>query len=203
MCTVGGGPSGDLDFDDRVKAKKYRCNECEETFSHVNPKKKPDLSQLRLGQCQRSMIYPLEGEFLLIRGTHSFLLVAQARCPFCPLYRNCRRRNSARPLDPDDLVAASAPEGGALEPAIMLIEFVRKYRMPLMVLPRDHPGSKRFSYLVSAGPEIHTSCSIRRGTHPEQHLICSQRRTGRYRAGRDIRAVWRYPAFPEGASVHG
>jgi hypothetical protein len=41
MCTVGGGPSGDLDFDDRVKARKYRCNDCEETFSHVNPKKKP------------------------------------------------------------------------------------------------------------------------------------------------------------------
>jgi hypothetical protein len=76
-------------------------------------------------------------------------------------------------LEPHDLVVVSAPEDGAIEPAIMLIEFVRKYRIPLMVLPRDHPGSKRFSYLVSAGPAIHTSCSIRRGTHPEQHLICS------------------------------
>jgi hypothetical protein len=55
----------------------------------------------------------------------------------------------------------------------MLVEFVRKYRMPLMVLPRDHPGSKRFRYVVSAGPVINSSCSIRRGTHPEQHLLCS------------------------------
>jgi hypothetical protein len=45
--------------------------------------------------------------------------------------------------------------------------------VPLLVLPKDHPGSRRISYVVSVGPEIFTSCSIRRGTHPEQHLICS------------------------------
>jgi hypothetical protein len=27
--------------------------------------------------------------------------------------------------------------------------------------------------VVSVGPEIFTSCSILRGTHPDQHLICS------------------------------
>jgi len=42
MCTVGGGPAGDLNFDDdRVKGKSYRCNECEEKFLHINPNKKP------------------------------------------------------------------------------------------------------------------------------------------------------------------
>ena len=65
------------------------------------------------------------------------------------------------------------PKAGPVEPAIMLAEFVRTYRMPLIVLPKNHPGSRRFSYLVSVWPEIHTSCSIQRGTHPEQHLICS------------------------------
>ena len=69
-------------------------------------------------------------------------------------------------VDPDDLVVVSAPEGGSVEPAIMLAEFVRTYRMPLIVLPKNHPGSRRFSYLVSVWPEIHTSCSIQRGTHP-------------------------------------
>ena len=118
------------------------------------------------------MIYPLEGDFLLIRGSHSFLLAAQAEACFA-LCIETSDQEYCQTLDPDDLVAVSAPEGGALEPAIMLLEFVRKYRIPLTVLPRNHPGSKRFHYLVSAGPEIHTDCSIRRGTHPEQHLICS------------------------------
>ncbi|WP_321508736.1 hypothetical protein [uncultured Methanoregula sp.] len=42
VCTVGGGPTGDLNFDDnRVKGKSYRCNECEEKFLNINPNKKP------------------------------------------------------------------------------------------------------------------------------------------------------------------
>ena len=118
------------------------------------------------------MIYPLDRDFLLIRGARSFLLVAQANACFA-LCIETAEQEFCQTLESQDLVAASAPEGGALEPAVMLIEFVRKYRMPVTVLPQNHPGSKRFSYLVSAGPEIHTSYSIRRGTHPEQHLICS------------------------------
>jgi Zn finger protein HypA/HybF involved in hydrogenase expression len=42
MCTVGGAPTGDLNFDDdRVKGKRFRCNDCEEKFTHINPNKKP------------------------------------------------------------------------------------------------------------------------------------------------------------------
>ena len=118
------------------------------------------------------MICSLGNGFLLIRGTHSFLVAAQAGARF-GLCIETTDQEFCQTLEPHDVIAASAPEGGALEPAVMLIDFVRKYRMPVSVLPRDHPGSKRFRYLVSAGPEIHTNCSIRRGTHPEQSLICS------------------------------
>jgi transposase-like protein len=38
MCSAGGSPTGDLDFDDRVKAKKYRCNECGEKFESLSKK---------------------------------------------------------------------------------------------------------------------------------------------------------------------
>jgi hypothetical protein len=55
----------------------------------------------------------------------------------------------------------------------MLMDLVRRYHVPLLVLPKDHPGSRRLSRVVSVAPEIHTSCSIRRGTHPGQHLVCS------------------------------
>ncbi len=116
-------------------------------------------------------------EFLLISGSRSFLLVAQAGATFA-LCIETMDQEYCQTLEPYDLVAASAPEGGPIEPAIMLIEFVRKYRIPVTVLPRNHPGSKRFPYLVSAGPEIHTRCNIRRGTHPEQNLLCSHDELG-------------------------
>ncbi|MGA2919033.1 alpha/beta hydrolase [Methanoregula sp.] len=118
------------------------------------------------------MIHPLTDEFLLISGEHSFLLAGKANARF-GLRIETMDAEYSQTVDPDDLIVVSAPEGGPLEPAIMLAEFVRTYRMPLIVLPKNHPGSKRFSYLVSVWPEIHTSCSIRRGTHPEQHLVCS------------------------------
>lgn len=76
-------------------------------------------------------------------------------------------------IEPDDLIAVSAPEGGEAEAGVMLIELVRRYRTPLIVLPKDHPGSRRLRYVVAAGPAIETNCSILRGTHPEQHLICA------------------------------
>ncbi len=118
------------------------------------------------------MIVPLRDEFLLISGTRSFLLVARADSLFA-LRIEAPDKEYSQTVEPGDLIAVSAPEGGSHEPAFMLAEFVRTYRMPLIVLPKDHPGSKRFSYLVSVGPLITTSCSIRRGTHPEQHLVCS------------------------------
>ena len=73
----------------------------------------------------------------------------------------------------------------------MLAEFVRTHHMPLIVLAKDHPGSKRFSYLVSVGPVITTSCSIRRGTHPEQHLVCSS----------DELAGWTMKGVPGGMEI--
>lgn len=118
------------------------------------------------------MIYPLADEFLLIRGEHSFLLACKANARF-GLRIETMEKEYSQTVDPDDIVVVSAPGGGPLEPAIMLAEFVRTYRLPLIVMPKDHPGSHRFSYLVSVSPEIHTSCTIRRGTHPEQGVICS------------------------------
>ena len=118
------------------------------------------------------MIVPLRDELLLISGTRSFLLAARANARFA-LRIETPENEFCQTIEPPDIVVVSAPEGGALEPAIMLAEFVRTYRMPLIVLPKNHPGSGHFSYLVSAGPMITTSCTIRRGTHPEQHLVCS------------------------------
>jgi len=118
------------------------------------------------------MNYTLDDDLLLIRGKKSFLLIALVKNRF-GLCIETSQDEYCQGVDAGDLIVVSAPEDGAIEPATMLIDLVRTYHVPLLVLPKDHPGSRRISYVVSVGPEIFTSCSIRRGTHPEQHLICS------------------------------
>jgi hypothetical protein len=118
------------------------------------------------------MIYPLGDRILLIRGDRSFLLAGQALAQF-PLYIESFDGESTQGVLPGDLVCVSAPEGGETEPARMLLELVRRYRMPLLVLPKGHPGSGRLPLVVSVASSILLSCDIRRGTHPDQHLLCS------------------------------
>ena len=118
------------------------------------------------------MKYPLEDGLLLIRGNSSFLLVGKAKEQFA-LCIETSKEEICQGVMPGDVIVVSAPEGGAVEPALMLMDLVRTYHMPLLVLPRNHPGSRRISRVVSVDKEVHTSCSITRGTHPEQHLVCS------------------------------
>ena len=118
------------------------------------------------------MNYTLDDELLLIGGKQSFLLVAIVKGRF-GLCIETTDDEYCQGVDAGDLVVVSAPEGGAVEPALMLIDLVRTFHVPLLVLPKNHPGSRRISYVVSVGPEIFTSCSIQRGTHPDQHLLCS------------------------------
>jgi hypothetical protein len=115
---------------------------------------------------------PLGSEFLLIRGERSFLLVGKAGSRF-PLCIETPDDEYCLAVDPDDLVVVSMPEGGPVEQARMMLELVRRYHIPLVVLGKDHPGTKRLSMVVSVAPEILLACDIRRGTHPEQHLLCS------------------------------
>jgi hypothetical protein len=118
------------------------------------------------------MKYPLDDGLLLIRGNHSFLLIGKVKDRFS-LCIETSTEEFCQGVMPGDVVVVSAPEGGPVEPALMLMDLVRTYHVPLLVLPRDHPGSRRISRVVSVAPEIRTSCSITRGTHPEQHLVCS------------------------------
>src|SRR5512137_1057350 len=115
------------------------------------------------------MIHTLHDGFMLIKGKQSFLLVALVKNSF-GLCIETSHDEYVQGVEQGDLVVVSAPESGDIEPALMLIDLVRTFHVPLLVLPKDHPGSKRISYVVSVGPEIFTSCSIMRGTHPEQHL---------------------------------
>ncbi len=118
------------------------------------------------------MKYSLKDGLLLIQGNHSFLLIGKAEGRFS-LCIETSTEEFCQGVMPDDVIVVSAPEGGPVEPALMLMELVRTWHVPLLVLPRNHPGSRRISRVVSVSTEVHTSCSITRGTHPEQHLVCS------------------------------
>ncbi|MDD1716022.1 MAG: alpha/beta hydrolase [Methanolinea sp.] len=111
-------------------------------------------------------------EALVIRGGDSFLLAARAGARF-PLCIESLSGEYCQTIEATDLVAVSAPEGGSIAAALMLMELVRTHHTPLIVLPHSHPGSRRLRYVVSAGSRIYLSCAIERGTHPEQHLLCS------------------------------
>ncbi len=145
------------------------------------------------------MKYPLEDGLLLIRGERSFLLVGKATDQFS-LCIETSLEEFCQGVMRGDVVVVSAPEGGAVEPALMLMELVRTYHVPLLVLPRNHPGSRRISRVVSVAPEVQTSCSIIRGTHPEQHLVCSSDEL----AGLSIRGVpggFELEGLPPGVSL--
>src|SRR5512136_1193014 len=107
------------------------------------------------------MRYPLGNRVLLVLGDRSFLLVGRALFAF-PLYIERFDGESCEAVLPDDLVCVSAPEGGETEPARMLLEMVRRYHMPLLVLPKDHAGSGRLPLVVSVAASLFLSCDIRR-----------------------------------------
>ena len=70
------------------------------------------------------MKYPLEDGLLLIRGNHSFLLVGKAKDQFS-LCIETSTEEFCQGVMPGDVIVVSAPEGGAVEPALMLMELVR------------------------------------------------------------------------------
>jgi hypothetical protein len=118
------------------------------------------------------MIIPDPEKDLLIQAPGSFLLLGPVRESFT-LFIETSTDEYCQHLNKGDLIAVSAPEGGDVRPAILLLELVRKWHAPLVVLPSGHPGSGRLKMVVSAGDQISLQCLIQRGTHPEQTVICS------------------------------
>jgi hypothetical protein len=116
---------------------------------------------------------PLRGDQpVIIRGTSSFLVISRAFEKF-PLLIETDTDEIVQGVYPGDLIIVSAPEGGEVLPALYLLEMVRTYHLPVIALPKTHPAGKRLSYVVSAAKKIEMRCDIKRGTHPEQHLLCS------------------------------
>ncbi|MDD1753646.1 MAG: hypothetical protein LUQ38_11230 [Methanotrichaceae archaeon] len=76
--------------------------------------------------------------------------------------------------EPDDmLVASSFSVGEKIRRGLKCTLFqIRELGAPLLVLPKDHPASRRLRIVVSIGSRIRLSCKIQPGTHPEQDILC-------------------------------
>ncbi len=77
-------------------------------------------------------------------------------------------------VDADDLFVASAFEDTlAMVTAIKCTLFlIRDLSSPLIVLPSHHPASSRLKVVASVGKRTAVRCDIRKGTHPEQDVLC-------------------------------
>jgi hypothetical protein len=79
-------------------------------------------------------------------------------------------------LGPEDLIAASCFLGGekAMDMVRCMLFLVREGGVPLIVLKKDHPATRRIPLVVSAGERIVLSGCIVPGTHPEQDVLCGK-----------------------------
>lgn len=118
------------------------------------------------------MIIPFFDGKLLISAPKSFILIGVVSDPFM-LFIETNSSEFCQFLTSGDLIAVSAPEGGDIRQALILLELVQIWHVPLIALPADHPGSARLRMVVSAGDTISMNCAIQRGTHPEQTILCS------------------------------
>ncbi|MDD3257088.1 MAG: alpha/beta hydrolase [Methanocorpusculum sp.] len=109
---------------------------------------------------------------VVVKGSSSFLLINRAFEKF-PLMIETDTEEIVQGVYPGDLIIVSAPEGGDILPALFLLELVRTHHLPVIALPKTHPAGKRLSYVISAAEKIEMRCDIKRGTHPEQNLLCS------------------------------
>lgn len=146
-----------------------------------------------------SVFRPAAGELLLARGRSSFLVAGQAGSRFS-LCIETPGGEYCQSIWPHYVIAVSAPEGGSLSAAAMLFCLVRDHRVPLLVLPRGHPGCRRVRYVVSAGERILLSCTIARGTHPEQDVLCSSEEMGGMSLEGETRGI-RVAQVPAGIDV--
>jgi hypothetical protein len=79
-------------------------------------------------------------------------------------------------LEEEDLLAVSAFSGGeeARRSISCMLYLIREGHMPLLVLRKDHPATRRLPFVISAGPAITLTSCIVPGTHPEQDVLCGR-----------------------------
>jgi hypothetical protein len=78
-------------------------------------------------------------------------------------------------LGKDDLIAVSTFNTGLKEEIGIksMIYLIKEFSSPIIVLPKNHPTSKRLKMVVACGDHIRLDCNVQAGTHPEQDILCT------------------------------
>jgi hypothetical protein len=112
-------------------------------------------------------------ELLLIRGREGTLGIIKVG-DNNQFFLETEKEEIILALDPDDLLVASgfSTDQKTINGLKCVLYMIREVGSPFIVLPKEHPASKRLKIVVSAGGRTRISCSIIPGTHPEQDILC-------------------------------
>ncbi len=112
-------------------------------------------------------------ELLLLRGKKGTLGIVKAG-DHTQYFLETEKEEILMALDPEDLLVASGfgTDEKTVNGIKCVLYMIRDVGSPFIVLPKNHPASKRLKVVVSAGPMTRVSCSITPGTHPEQDILC-------------------------------
>lgn len=121
---------------------------------------------------QRRMIPLNDNEMLLLKGKEGTLGIVKAGGK--QFFLETDREEIILALEPDDLLVASGfgTDTSIINGLKCVLYMIREVGSPFIVLPKNHPASKRLKIVVSAGDRTRISCSIIPGTHPEQDILC-------------------------------
>ena len=121
---------------------------------------------------QRRMIPLNYDELLMLRGKEGTLGMVKAG-ENTQYFIETEKEEILLALEPEDVLVASGfgTDEKTLNGIKCVLYMIREVGSPFIVLPKNHPASKRLKVVVSAGGRIRLSCSITPGTHPEQDIL--------------------------------
>ena len=124
---------------------------------------------------QRRRVKLSPDEILFLKGSSGELGVVKATKDIQIFIGTSEGDEVVQFLQADDLIAVSIfSVGKKAEKGIRcMVHLIKEHNSPIVVLPEDHPTSKRLSMVVSCGDFIKLDCSIQPGTHPEQDILCA------------------------------
>jgi len=117
---------------------------------------------------------PLDNdEMLLLRGKEGTLGIVKAG-ENRQFFIETEKEEILLALEPDDLLVASGfgTDKKTVDGLKCVLYMIRETGSPFIVLPKNHPATKRLKIVVSAGDRTRISCKIVPGTHPEQDILC-------------------------------
>ncbi len=112
-------------------------------------------------------------EMLLLRGKEGTLGIVKVG-ENNQFFLETEKEEILLALEPDNLLVASGfgTDEKTVNGLKCVLYMIREVGSPFIVLPKNHPASKRLKIVVSVGDRTRVSCSITPGTHPEQDILC-------------------------------